>query len=757
MTTTKTYQHLGKNRKIIDGREKITGHARYTADLKLPRMCHIRPILSPYAHALITHIDKKEALALEGVIAILTADDLPTRNRTMTSRNSAILAQGRVQWVGQPVVAIVAETEAIAADAADLVLIDYDPLPAIISLEEAIQHGRTQVWPNGMPKEGDDMSSLHAKVETGTTTTTTDKPNNMIGEAHFTRGNLDTGFAEAETIIQRTYRTSIVHQLYLEPHAVTVEPNPLGDGATIYTSTQGQYGVRTEVAHLLNLPESNIIVKPMKVGGAFGAKYGIYEPLATAVALTIRQPVRLCLTRSEDLLSSTPAPQTLIHLKTGAKKDGTVTALQATIYADNGLFGFSHGGIMSLLMGGYYKWPHLKIDAYEIATHKPPVGAYRAPGAPQATFAIESNIDDMAHQLNLDPLKFRLQNVATNGDLMGVGRPWPGTIGLRQCLERLQTHPLWQNRASLADGESLGLAIGGWPTAVGNAETTCRIDTSGKARLNIGTVDISGTHSSLALIVAEAIGISPDDVIIIQDDTEGAYGPNSGGSMATYSVATAVHQASQTIRQKLQTIAAQQLEAAPEDIDITNGHAQVRGAPHTRTPIGQLVAKARQKQGPLLAEATAALPENAPAFVAHLIKIKLDPHTGTITPLNYITVQDVGFALNPLLVEGQLHGGAVQGIGFALHEAMVFNENGQLLSGSLMDYGIPRIDDVPHIEVIQIENPSPHGAFGMRGIAEPPITAAPAAIANAIKNATGHRLTQLPLRSELIWQALQNN
>ena len=751
---TNEYKHIGHGRKLIDGLEKITGQVQYTADFQTARLLHAKVILSPYAHALITSVDKTAAQELPGVVAVFTADELPTAKNTITSRNSAVLAVGRVQWVGQPVAIVVAESEAIAADAAELVWIEYEPLPAVISLDEAIQHGTPQVWPNGMPKEGDDMSSLHARVDAGKETTG-DKPNNMIGEVHFERGNVAEGFAESDVVIERTYRTSMVHQAYLEPHAVAAVPDPFGQSLTLYTSVQGLYGVRDEVAKLVGLPRSGVTVKPMAVGGAFGAKYGIYDPLVAAVALALRQPVKLVLTRSEDLLSTTPAPQTVIHLKTGAKKDGTVTAIQATIYVDNGVFGFSHGGIMSLLMGGYYKWAHTKLDAYEIATHKSPVGAYRAPGAPQATFAIESNIDDMARELGFDVLEFRLQNAAEGGDPSGVGRPWAQNIGLKQCLERLKIHPAWANRQP---DELLGIAIGGWPTAVGTSETICRVDTDGKVRVNVGIVDISGSKSSLALVAAEAVGVHPDDVIIVQDDSNGAYGPNSGGSMATYSTAGGIHSAGLEVRQQIQQLAADHFEAAAEDIEIVNGQAQVRGVPDRAVGIGQLVEGTRWKRsgpGPISAAGKSAVAENAPAFVAHLIKIKLDEVTGVVTPLEYVAVQDVGFALNPLLVDGQLQGGAIQGVGMALYEGMVYSPEGQLLTGSFMDYGLPRVDNVPKVEVIQVENPSPHGPFGMRGIAEPPITAAPAAIGNAIRHATGARLTELPMRPEVVWRALQ--
>ncbi len=751
---TNSYTYLGHPRPIIDGLEKVTSHVKYTADTKLPGMLYTRVILSPYAHALIKSVDKSEAEAVLGVVAVLTAVDLPTRDTPITSRNSAVLAKERVQWAGQPVAVVVATSEAIATDAAELVLIDYEPLTAVVGVREAIKPDAPLVWPHGLPKEGDDLSSIHAQVE-DTAVSGQEKPRNVSKEHIYERGDITAGFAASATIIEQTYHTSIVHQGYLEPHAVVVDPDPLGRGATIYTSTQGQYTVRDEVARYLNLPQSGIVVRPLAVGGAFGAKYGICEPLATAVALAVRQPVRLVLTRSEDFLSTTPAPEILIKLKTGAAADGTVTALQAQVYVNNGVFGFDHGGIISLLLGGYYKFPHLEIEAYEVHTHTTPVGAYRAPGAPQATFAIESNMDDMARELGLDPLAFRLQNAVEGGDLMGNGRPWPAQIGLKQVLERLQQHPLWQNRQP---GDGTGIAIGGWPTVVGTAEATCRVDTDGRVRINLGIVDVSGTKSSLVLVAAEALGVSPDNIELLQDGTDGAYGPNSGGSQVTYTVSGAVQQAAESAKAQLIELAADEFEAAVADIEIVNGQARVRGVPDQQIPIGKLAHRARSRRGgggPILGEGKSALPQAGPAFVAHLVKLAVDTASGTVRPTHYVAVQDVGFALNPLLVHGQMMGGAVQGLGMALHENMRYDQYGQLLAGSFLDYDLPRIDDIPHLETILVENASPHGPFGARGVAESPLVAGPAAVGNALKDLTAVRFTDLPITAETVWQHLQ--
>jgi CO/xanthine dehydrogenase Mo-binding subunit len=649
---------------------------------------------------------------------------------------------------------VVGESEMAVADALELVEVEYEPLPVVASLEEATRADSLTVWPNGLPKEGEDMSNLHAKTDKGSELES-QTLNNVSNEKHYERGDVAAGFAEADVIVERTYRSNMLHQGYMEPHACLAVPDPLGRELTIYTSTQGHFGVRNEVAKLLSMPASRVRVVPMAVGGAFGAKYGILEPLTAATALASKRPVRIILSRSEDFLSTTPAPAILIELKTGAKKDGTLTALQARVFTDNGAYSFYHGGMIAMSLGGYYKWPNLEIDCYEVHTHKPQIGAYRAPGTPQAAFAIESQMDDMAAQLGLDVLEFRLQSAVEAGDLMGNGRPWP-SVGLKECLLRMQAHPAWQNKEK-APHEGIGLAVGGWPTVVGTSEAICRVDSDGAVILQVGAVDISGVNSSFVLVAAEILGVTPDEVILVSDDTSGAYSPYSGGSQVTYSVVGAVEMAAQEAKKKLVQAAADKLEAAPEDIELVNGKAQVKGVPSRGIPIGKLAKAARYKRNrtaPIVGEGHSAIKENAPGFVVHLVKVAIEPETGHIQPTEYVAIQDVGFAINPMMVEGQLQGGAVQGIGIGLYEAMIYDQQGQLITGSFMDYCLPRAHHVPSIETILVQNPSPYGPFGARGIAEPPIIPGAAALANAIKDATGVRVAELPITPQMLWREL---
>lgn len=750
-----TFRYLGKGHRLIEGLEKITGNAKYAGDLSLPGMLHARLVLSPYAHARIRSIDASAAQAAPGVVAVLTAEDLPTRDRAVNSRHSAVLAKDRVLWRGQPVVVVVGETETAARDAADLVVVEYEPLPPIVDVRKAILPDAPVIWPEGLPKEGADLTAAHAAVDKGEQETT-GAPSNIHDEVHFARGDVERGFAEADIVIERVYRTPMVHQGYLEPHASVAEPDPYRGSVTIYTSTQGQFSVRDEVARLLSLPKHKVRVVPMTIGGGFGAKYGIIDPLVAAVAVTVKRPVRLVLTRTEDFLSTTPSPAAIVELKVGARADGALTAIQARVLMDNGVFPFTLGGIVSILLGGYYKCPNVKIDCYEVLTHKPQAGAYRAPGAPTATFAIESTIDDIARALGRDPLEFRLQNAAETGDPMGNNDPWPH-MGLKLVLERLRDHPAWKDR-KVGPNEGIGIAIGGWPCGMSPAASVCRVDTDGTVRVHVGSVDISGVNSSFVLVAAEILDIPPEQVELIQGDTRsGPFAGPSGGSQTTYSVAGAVANAARAVREKLLQVAADHFEASAADLELRNGMVSVKGFPDKAISIGELAAIAESKAGgpgPIVAEGSAAVSENAPGFVAHLAKVHVDPETGQVTLKQYVAIQDVGFPLNPTMVTGQIHGGSVQGIGWGLYEAMVYDEYGQLLTASFMDYNLPAFDQVPDIEAVLVENPAPHGPFGARGVGEPPITAGAAAIANAIRDATGVRVTEIPIRAETLWRAM---
>ncbi|NTU82476.1 MAG: xanthine dehydrogenase family protein molybdopterin-binding subunit, partial [Chloroflexales bacterium] len=400
------FQHLGKPHKQNDGLEKITGRARYSGDVALPGMLYGRPVLSHYAHASILSIDAAAARATPGVVAVLTAADLPTRGRAASSRQTTTLADGEVRYRGEPVALVLAESEAAAADGAAAVLVDYEPLPVVADAATALADGAPIIWPAGPPRGEVDLTAAHAAIGDGEQEEQqTGLPTNLYERKHYQRGDVEAALEDADIVIEHTYTTPIVHQGYLEPHAAVADYDPLRGALQIYTSTQDQFGVRDELARLLGLPPAKVSVTTMAVGGGFGAKYGILEPLVAAAAMAVGRPVRVTLTRSEDFLTTTPTPASEFKIRLGACLDGTITALDAVVTLDNGVYPFTLGGIVSFLLGGYYRFAHLRIEVREVLTNKPQAGSYRAPGAPQATFAIESSVDELAYALGMDPLE----------------------------------------------------------------------------------------------------------------------------------------------------------------------------------------------------------------------------------------------------------------------------------------------------------------------------------------------------------------
>ncbi len=740
---------VGKATKRVEGMEKVTGAARYTEDLSLPAMLYARLVLSPHPHARVVRIPAAVAMQVPGVVAVLTASDLPV------GVTHKIMANEETRYTGQPVAVVLAETEAAAADGADRLgaEVEYATLPAVLTPAEALRAGAPLV---ASETEENTEAAGHATVTAGAVTETL--PRNVANRYHFTRGDVAQGFRQADVVTERTYTTSRVHQSYLEPHATIASPDPATGAVTIYTATQGQFYVRNETATALGLPQHQVRVVPMTVGGGFGGKIFLLEALAAAAALLRQRPVRLVLTRRDDFLLGTPGPECEIWLKVGARRDGTLTALQARVVFDSGASPGAPASIAAILLGGYYKVPHLEIESLEVLTHKPPNGAYRAPGAPQAAFAIESHMNILAQQLKIDPVEFRLRNAAQAGDPMPNGRPWP-KVGLRQVLEALRDHPKYKSHAS-ADGIGYGVAVGGWPGGVESAAACVRANTDGTFQVIVGAVDITGVMTSLQLIAAEMLGVDPSRVHVVTADTDHApYAGMSGGSKTTYTVGTAVKLAAEDARTQILAIAASEMEARPDDLEVSDGHVRVKGTPQRALPLGEILKKSMAfgaKYAPVFGNGSIPSPKPSPGFAAHLAKVRVDRETGSAQLLDYVVVQDVGFPINPAAVEGQMRGGAVQGIGWGLLEAMVYDEGGTLLNGTLADYALPKAGDVPPMDIVMVQVPSDVGPFGAKGVGEPPVIPGGAAIANAIADACGVRLDTLPITPQKILAALPN-
>jgi CO/xanthine dehydrogenase Mo-binding subunit len=729
----------------------VTGRTVYTGDLKLAGLLHARLVLSPYPHARITRVDAEAARAVPGVVGVYTADDLPLARPEGLTRSREPLARERALFDGHPVAAVVAETEEAAEDAAGLVLVEYDELEAAVEPEATLADTRELVHPREKLATREDAGT-HSDV--GEHSERLARPANAAASMRFRRGDVEAGFHEADAVVEHTYRTPWVHQAHLEPQSCIAAPDGAG-GLTLYTSTQAAYGTRSEVATALGIPQQKIKVVSMEVGGGFGAKYMLVEPLVAGLAWKVGRPVRLVYTRNEEFRAANPAGATVIHVKTGARRDGTLTALQATVIVDTGAYPGGIGGIVCALLGGTYRFPHLLIDGYDVLTNKPGTGAYRAPGAPQACFAIEGQMELLARELGLDPLEFRLKNAVVEGDLQPSGGAWR-RIGAREVLQALRDQPAWRNRAQKGPGEGVGIAYGGWSGGSEHGSAVCRLNDDGTLTVVVGSADISGTKTGFILLAADAFGVAPEAVNVVATDTDAApFAGASGGSQITIGVGAAVANAAADARRQVLAIAAERLEVAPEDLDLVGGRVEVRGAPGRGLDLEE-VAGAGGRYEPVLGRGGAAPAAAGAGFVAHLARVRVDEETGVVQVLDYVAVQDVGRAINPAGIEDQVRGGVAQGLGWALYERMAYDADGRLQTGTLMDYTVPTALQIPPITPVMVEVASPDTVLGARGVGEPPIIPGAAAVANAILDATGVRPDELPMTPERVLAALRS-
>jgi CO/xanthine dehydrogenase Mo-binding subunit len=751
---------IGVARPRLDAPDKVTGATRFAADGYVHGLLHARPVLANEAHARIRGVDASAALALPGVLAVLTAADLPLAT-TGTDRTSEPLAREEIVFAGQPVALVVAESEAAAEDGAELVVVDVESLPPVVDVEAAMEVGAPLARTvEESDDEAGDLESIHAGVDHGQA----DDPGevlsgNVLDRITRENGDVAAAFASSDAVVEGTFRTPWVYQAYLEPQVCTAWLEPSGT-LVVSSSTQGSFVTQRELARAFDLPLDRVRVIAEPLGGAFGGKFALVEPLAVGAALALKRPVRLTLTRSEDFAATNPASAQVTHLKVGARADGTLTGIQARMIVDRGSnAGWGVEGISSLLVAGPYNWEAHDIRGYGVQTNRVTFGAYRAPGAPTAAFALESLLDELAGALGLDPIELRLRNAVVEGDVGISGNPFP-VIGAREVLERIREHPLWARRNTLPDGEGVGMAAGHWPGGLEPAAAVCRVDSDGTMTVVTSAADMSGVNSGFAVIAAAAFGLAPDQVRVVSADTSsGPYAGGSGGSKVTYTVGAAVLRAAEAAREKVLAAASQELEIAPGDLEVVDGIVRAVGAPDRSVTVAELAQKALRFGGryePIEGHGGSAQTSGAPSVAAHLSHVRVDRETGEVTVLAHVVAQDVGRALNPALVEGQMRGGAVQGIGWALFEELAHDEDGRLVTGSFLDYAIPTAERVPEIETLVVEVPAPDGPFGAKGIGEAPVVGAPAALANAVAAAAGRRLYELPMTPPRVWKALRS-
>ncbi|HXM57932.1 MAG TPA: xanthine dehydrogenase family protein molybdopterin-binding subunit [Candidatus Dormibacteraeota bacterium] len=724
-----------------EGASKVTGDLVFTEDLPVVGLAHASLVTSYVPSGAIRAVDAERARTMPGVIAVLTAADL----RLGEEGPDAPLANGRVFHVGQPVAAVIAETAEAAADAAEAVEVAYDPLPIVIEVAQAVGDGAPRVLPEAA--SGSDEASLHGAATGPSAGEDAEQPANVTSRMEVRRGDADAAMAAADVVVGGTYVVARVHQGFLEPHVATAAPEP-GGGVAVWSPTQGTGAVQDSVAMSLKIAPDRVRVVPMPVGGGFGGKIVMLEPLVAHLARAVGRPVRLTLTRNEEFLVGRPAPSSGITIELGATRDGELTALRGEVTFDNGSGTGWHAGITCELLVSTYRVPNAHVVGREVATHKLPATSYRAPGAPQAYFALESCMDELARRLEIDPIELRLRNASREGDPRGDGSPWP-RIGLTECLERARAHPVYTD--ARADGEGVGVAVGCWPGGYGPAAAACRLERDGSLTVHLGSVDISGSDTGFINLAAETMGVAPEKVRVIKGDAASApAAPMSAGSAITYSVGPAVVRAVLEARRQILDIAAARLEASAEDLEVEEGAVHVKGAPFRQVTFAEVAQAAGRGHGPVLAVGRHAPTAPAPMFTVHVARARVDAQTGDLRVGRYAAIHDIGHALNRPEVEGQIHGGIVQGLGRALGEEIVHDGEGQPRTATFADYVLPTADQVPPISVELVEVPSEQGPRGARGIGEPPVVPVLAAVANAICDATGRRLTSAPFQLEAV-------
>ena len=746
---------VGTARPRLDANVKLRGQARYAGDGEPPGLLHGRPVLSPHAHARILRIEFAAALQVPGVHSVLVAADLPIRDRG--GRAGEPLARSEVVFAGQPVALVLAESEAAAQDGLEAVDVTYEPLEAVVDLDRALDEGTP---PARHDLSSDDSEAgMHGYIG-GHDRERAGVPShaNLTGQYSFEQGDVEEVFADCAATVEGRFRSSWVYQSCLEPQVAVAWPE--GDGGIrVRSSTQSVFYVRQHLAKIFGLSLGSVRVEAATLGGGFGAKLGLLEPLAAGAALAVGRPVRIMFTRSEDFAAGNPAPALVIDLKLGAHADGTFAALQAKVLIDNGAFTDSApSALAGGRLSGPYRWQAWDVLALGVRTNRFNAGAYRAPTTPQSTFALESLVDELALKLERDPVELRRLNVAERGDRRFDGTLWP-EIGLEQVLDRVAEHPLLQRRGRLPRYEGIGIAAGHYPGARQGAAATCRLDGDGGFTVIVGYVDASGAESSVVAVAADTLGV-PYEQVRLAVSSDSATGPQSGvsgGSMVTYCLGSAVGAAALDAREQLLTIAAFELEADRSDLVISGGSIHPRGSPErgiSLARLGERLTGFGSSHPPVEGHGTALPPESAPSTSVAVAHVRVDPDTGSVRVLDYLAAQDVGRAINPSLCEGQMTGGAVQAIGLALLEQLVHGKDGRLLNGSFATYAIPKIEALPPIQTIIVEVPAPYGPFGAKGIGEAAGVPGAAAVANAIAAATGVRFNAIPITAREVWQRL---
>ena len=755
-TGTKTrkgeYKVVGTRPIRPDGVDKVTGKALYGADIHLPGMLHGKVLRSPHAHARIKSIDTSEAEAHLDVKAVATSKDLASVSDTivevgedvftgMKYLRDNILARDKVLYKGHPVAAIAAISPHVAEEALSLIEVEYEVLPAVSNAEDAMKP---------------DAPILHEHITTASLGDDTPRGSNIASHVQYQLGDIEKGFAQANIILEREFRTMTVHQGYIEPQNGTAWWTPDGH-VTIWCSSQGHFGIRDTTSQVLGIPVSRIKVVPMEIGGGFGGKLPAYlEPVAAVLSRKSGAPVKMTMTRVEVLEATGPTSGAYVKVKMGATKEGRITAAQGYLAFEAGAFPGSPIGGATACMLSPYNIENLLLDGYDVVDNKPKTTAYRAPGAPIGAFAVESVVDELAKTLEMDPIDFRMLNGAKEGTRRADGVV-NARIGMLEVAEAVRSHPHYSAPFE-GKNRGRGVAMGFWRNNTGPSNAVATVVPDGTILLVEGSVDLAGSRAVVAQQFAEALGIPVEDVRpeVADTDTIG-FTSTSAGSGVTFKTGWAAFEAAQDVKRQLIERAALLWGTPPDQVEYIDSVLQHKADPELRTTLKEIAPTFNDTGGPVVGHASVNPRGVGGSYVANIVDVEMDSETGKIEILRCTAFQDAGKAVHPSYVESQIQGGTVQGIGWALNEEYYMSDDGRMLNSSLLDYRMPTCLDVPNIDAVIIEVPNPGHPFGVRGVGEASIVPPLAAIANAIYHATGVRMRELPMSPPAVVKALKEH
>jgi len=740
-----SYSTVGQPVARGEGPDKVSGKAVYPADILLPGMLWGKVLRSPFAHARIIHIDVSKARMVRGVHAVLTGSDLPHRRVGRMLRDTPVLARDKVLFVGEKLAAVAAEDLDAAEEALLLIEVEYEELPAVFDPLEAMAEDAPVLHPGLASYEGlpQPLSSV----------------NNVFAHNSWSKGNIDLGFRESDFVFEHTFSTQLMHQAYIEPHACVVRVDHDGR-AQVWVNNKAPFALREQLAAAWDLPEDRIRLNPCTIGGDFGGKGSFMDvPLCYYLAIHTNRPVKMVMNYLEELMAGNPRHPSVITLRTGVKRDGRLSARQARVVFNSGAYGAYKPGVFLKGAdhgGGAYRIPHVQIDSYMVYTNAVPCGHMRAPAKPQVVFAVESHMDMIAAEMGLDPYEFRLRNVLREGDVSPVGETWRNVRG-EETLRRAAEVATWESpKEKPCLGR--GMAISDLPPGTGKSTARVSIDEQGEVSLQMALWDTgTGAHTILRQVVAEELNIPVEHVSMVVKDTDAVpWESGSGGSRVTYTAGQATLRATRELKGKLTALAAGLLGCAEDHVRLQDGCFIVDQQPSRGVPLQEVAAKAiASTHKPIVAETTyTSTPSEVTSFCTQVAEVEVDPETGRVQVNRIVTAHDVGTILNPVTHQGQIEGGVIQGLGYALMEEMK-TEDGRISTLSLGEYKIPGIRDIPDLVTALLESPSGPAPYHSKGIGEIGNVPVAAAIANAVYDAVGVRIMDLPITAEKVLAALR--